>query len=69
MEVINIDDSDDDDIPSSLSTPSGGAEVAGVNNQEDHDDYEYKVMLLMDHREFGLRKNDAKAHQNYLLIK
>ncbi len=69
MEVINIDDSDDDDEigPSSLSTSTpAGAEVAEVNNQEDHDDYEYKVMLLMDHREFGLRKNDAKVHQNYL---
>lgn len=67
MEVINIDDSDDDEIvPSSLSTPSGGAEVPEGNNQEDHDDYEYRVMLLMDHREFGLRKNDAKVHQNQL---
>jgi len=67
MEVINIDDSDDDDeiVPSSLSTPAG-AKVPEVNNQEDNDDYEYKVMLLMDHREFGLRKNDAKAHQNQL---
>lgn len=65
MEVINIDDSDDDEIGHSSSTPAG-AKVPEVNNQEDHDDYEYRVMLLMDHREFGLRKNDAKAHQNQL---
>jgi len=67
MEVINIDDSDDEGSSSNNNNniPSSrpAAVAANNNNLNDVDAHEYKIMLLMDHREFGQRTRETS---NYL---
>eukprot|EP00986_Skeletonema_menzelii_P011273 scaffold5772_cov145-Skeletonema_menzelii.AAC.8 len=60
MEVISIDDSDDEGSiskknNSNFSFPEGAA-ATNINGDNDH---EYRVILLMDHREFGCRNQDT----------
>ncbi len=68
MDVINIDDSDDEgsgannnnSAPSRLEIPT-----TNINNYDN--DHEYRVVLLMDHREFGLARS-KKANDNFLKV-
>ena len=60
MEVINIDDSDEEHSNNNVPAPP----VVNVNNIQNDDDYEYRIMLLMDHREFGMRRN--RDNRTYL---
>mmetsp|Transcript_27491 Transcript_27491/g.43237 ORF Transcript_27491/g.43237 Transcript_27491/m.43237 type:complete len:620 (-) Transcript_27491:1653-3512(-) len=68
MDVINIDDNDDErsSANNNNSTPSR-PEIIASNINNDDDDYEYRVILLMDHREFGLGRA-KNGNNNFLKI-
>ena len=64
MDVICIDESDDEGSSSKKNdnNRSNNVEVTAANITDDND-HEYRVMLLMDHREFGQRTREVR---NYL---
>ena len=70
MEVINIDDSDDEGSGSNnnntnVSLPSRSEIAAAKNNSiGENDHYEYRIILLMDHREFG--QQNVRERRNYI---
>lgn len=66
MEVINIDDSDDEgSSANNINSAPSRPEITAANINNDDDDHEYRVVLLMDHREFGLGRS-KKANDNFL---
>ncbi len=68
MDVINIDESDDEgsSANNNNSAPSR-PEIPTTNINNYNNDHEYRVVLLMDHREFGLGRS-KKDNDNFLKL-
>lgn len=67
MDVINIDDSDEEGSSANKNNCAPSPEMPASSINNDDNDHEYRVVLLMDHREFGLGCS-KKANDNFLKI-